>query len=42
MWRATFDAFEDDAGIDIKPANTLKMAIVSRTGTKTDRINAEK
>ncbi len=41
MWNKTFDAFEA-AGIDIKLANTYKMALIARTAKKTDRIDAEK
>ena len=41
LWRLTYDAFEN-AGIDIKLANTFKMAIISKTGKKTDKIDAEK
>ena len=41
MWLKTFDAFEQ-AGMEIKLANTYKMAIISKTGKKTDRVDAEK
>ena len=41
MWRITFDAFED-AGIETKLANTFKMAIIAKTGKKTDKVDAEK
>jgi len=41
LWSITFDAF-GDAGMDINLADTLKMAIIARAGTKTDKIDAEK
>lgn len=41
MWNTTYAAFEK-AGIDIKLANTYKMAIIAKTGKKTDKIDAEK
>lgn len=41
MWNITFDALED-AGIETKLANTFKMAIIARTGKKTDKVDAEK
>ena len=40
MWNITFDVL--DAGIKTKLANTFKMAIIARTGKKTDKIDAEK
>ena len=41
MWNITFGAFEE-VGIDIKLANTFKMAIIAKTGKKTDKVDAEK
>ncbi len=41
MWIATADAFER-AGIGIKLANSYKMALINKTGKKTDKIDAEK
>ena len=41
MWNVTFDALED-AGIEAKLANTFKMAIIAKTGKKTDKVDAEK
>ena len=41
MWHMTIDAFEK-AKIHIKLANTYKMAIISKTGKKTDKVDAEK
>ena len=41
MWNFTYDAFEN-AGIKILLANTYKMAIIAKTGKKTDKIDAEK
>ena len=41
MWNTTYDAFEG-AGIPIRLANTSRMALISRTGKKTDRVDAEK
>ncbi len=41
MWNITYAAFEG-AGIEIKLANTFKMAIITKTGKKTDRVDAEK
>ena len=39
LWQITFDAFED-AGIEILLANTYKMAVISKTGKKTDKDDA--
>ena len=41
MWQVSYAAFED-AGIDIKLADTRRMPLVSMTAKKTDRIDAEK
>jgi len=41
MWITTVDAFER-AGIAIKLANAYRMALINKTGKKTDRIDAEK
>jgi len=41
MWMKTHAAFEA-AGIRILPADTFKMAIIARTGKKTDKVDAEK
>ena len=41
MWNFTYDAFEK-AGIVIFLANTYKMALIAKTGKKTDKIDAEK
>ncbi|MDE0266258.1 MAG: IS110 family transposase [Thaumarchaeota archaeon] len=41
MWITTFDAFER-AGVSIKLANSYKMALINRTGKKTDKVDAEK
>lgn len=41
MWMKTYAAFED-AGIRILLANTFKMAIIAKTGKKTDKVDAEK
>ncbi len=41
MWNITYGAFERH-GIDIKLANTYKMAIIAKTGKKTDKIDAQK
>jgi len=41
MWERTYAAFEA-AGIRILLANTFKMAIIARTGKKTDKVDAEK
>ena len=41
MWIMTYDAFEE-AGIDIRLANTLKLAAIAKTGKKTDKIDAER
>ena len=41
MWQVSYAAFED-AGIDIKLADTYKMVLISRTSKKTDKIDAEK
>ena len=41
MWIMTVDAFER-AGIAIKLANSYKMALINRTGKKTDKVDAEK
>ena len=41
MWRVTYDAFES-AGIEIKLANTYKMAIIAKTAKKTDKVDARK
>ena len=41
MWQVSYDAFEE-AGIDIKLADTYKMVLISRTSKKTDRVDAEK
>ena len=41
MWITTVDAFER-AGIAIKLANSYKMALINKTGKKTDKVDAEK
>jgi len=41
MWTKTHAAFEG-AGIRILLANTFKMAVIARTGKKTDKVDAEK
>lgn len=41
MWRITYEAFES-AGIEIKLANTFEMAIINKTGKKTDKVDAQK
>lgn len=41
MWNITYCSLERN-GIDIRLANTYKMAIIARTGKKTDRVDAEK
>ena len=41
MWLVTYEAFES-AGIEIKLANTYKMAIIAKTAKKTDKVDAEK
>ncbi len=41
MWRTTYEAFEA-AGIGIKLANTFEMAVINKTGKKTDRVDAQK
>lgn len=41
MWQVSYSAFED-AGIDIKLADTYKMVLISRTSKKTDKVDAEK
>ena len=41
MWNISYSAFEN-AGIEIKLANTYKMAIIAKTGKKTDKVDAEK
>ena len=41
MWITTINEFER-AGIDIKLANAYRMAIISKTAKKTDKVDAEK
>ncbi|MCE2498057.1 MAG: transposase [Nitrosopumilaceae archaeon] len=41
MWITTVDAFER-AGIAIKLANPYEMALISKTGKKTGKVDAEK
>ena len=41
LWITTVNAFED-VGIPIKLANSYKMALINKTGKKTDKIDAEK
>lgn len=41
MWRSTYDAFEL-AGIEIKLANTFKMALITKSAKKTDKEDARK
>ena len=41
MWNVTYTKFEA-AGIPIKLANTYKMAIIAKTGKKTDKVDAQK
>lgn len=41
MWITTINEFER-AGIEIKLANAYKMAIINKTGNKTDEVDAEK
>ena len=41
MWNITYAKFEA-AGIPIKLANTYKMAIIAKTGKKTDKVDAQK
>ena len=41
MWQVTYGALED-AGIDVRLADTYKMVLISRTSKKTDKVDAEK
>ena len=41
MWRITYEAFEE-AGVGIKMANTFGMAVINKTGKKTDKVDAQK
>lgn len=41
LWVTTYGAFEA-AGIPIRLANTFKMAVIAKTGKKTDEVDAEK
>lgn len=41
MWIMTYEAFES-AGVEIQLASTFKMAIISKTAKKTDKVDAKK
>ena len=41
LWNTTYDAFEG-VGIPTRLVNTFKMALISKTGKKTDKVDAEK